>query len=229
MMARRRVLGLLGGGLAFVLGGCGLFGPSTFRYRMRVEVETPEGLRSGFAVRQMWFSQRTNGGYYAQAEGEAVAVDLPGSKTLFALLSGADGNVDYAGHGIWTIFTVMDRDIGPKGGPHELWPKIPVIREPITNPVPMLVKFADIADPKSVERVDPADLAASFGPGVRLTRIVVEKTSEAVTSGIQERLAWLAEVGKTRSTLIPNPPRLLKDAKPIQLVGSDKFSTELFK
>jgi hypothetical protein len=55
----------------------------------------------------------------------------------------------------------------------------------------MLVTFTDITDPKSVQRVDPANLAASFGPGVKLKRIVVETTSERVTTGIQKRLGWL--------------------------------------
>ena len=32
--------------------------------------------------------------------------------------------------------------------------------------LPLLVRFRDINDPTTVERVDPNDLAASFGPGV---------------------------------------------------------------
>lgn len=189
MMARRGVLGLLTGGAAALLVGCS-FQPS-FRYKMTVEVETPDGLKSGHAVREVSFSARANGGDYGHVRGEAVAVDLGGGEMLFALLSGQDGYVDYAGQGIWTIFRVMDRDIGPSGGPHELWPNIPSIREPITDPVPMLVTFADLPDPKSVQRVDPANLAASFGADVKLKRIVIERTRQDVTMGIGKRLEWL--------------------------------------
>lgn len=53
---------------------------------------------------------------------------------------------------------------------------------------PLLLTFTDIKDPTSVARVDPANLAASFGPGVRLKRIVVEVTDDDVTMGIEEQL-----------------------------------------
>jgi hypothetical protein len=48
---------------------------------------------------------------------------------------------------------------------------------------PLLVTFADINDPASVQRVDPDDLAASFGPGYALTTITLAITDEPVTKG----------------------------------------------
>jgi hypothetical protein len=57
---------------------------------------------------------------------------------------------------------------------------------------PMLVTFGDIADPASVKLVDPADLAASFGPGVRLKSVTLEVTDEAVTRPkLDILLSWL--------------------------------------
>jgi hypothetical protein len=53
---------------------------------------------------------------------------------------------------------------------------------------PLLVTFTDMQDPTSVTRVDPANLAASFGTGVRLKRIEVEVTDDDVTTGIGETL-----------------------------------------
>lgn len=202
MMARRSMLWLTAGGAAALLGGCG--SRNALRYKMTVEVDTPEGVKSGFAVRELtydagssWFPfGESRGRIYVK--GDAVAIDLPGRRALFALLAGADGNVDYAGQGISTIFRVMDRRSGSEGGPHELWPHIPSIREPITNPMPMLVTFRDIDDPTSVERVDPANLTVSFGPGVRLKRITVEATDEDVTIGIERRLEWLVDKNRKR-------------------------------
>ena len=52
MMARRGMIGLMLGGAAALLGGCGLFGGNRYRYKMTVEVDTPQGLKSGFAVRR---------------------------------------------------------------------------------------------------------------------------------------------------------------------------------
>jgi hypothetical protein len=58
----------------------------------------------------------------------------------------------------------------------------------------MLVTFGDLADPTSVARVDPDDLASTFGEGVRLRRITVELTDDLVTTGIEKRLGWLPNV-----------------------------------
>ncbi len=167
-----------------------------FRYKMTVEVETPEGVRTGYTVREMRY--RDSGGFMfgegrpqLQLIGEAVAVDFPEGRTLFALLTGQDGDQDYAGRGVSTIFRVLDRSIGPKGGPHELWPKVPVIQEPITDPLPMLVSFRDLNNPKSVERVDPEALDKVFGRGVFLKRITIQATDQEVEMRIDKRLGWL--------------------------------------
>jgi hypothetical protein len=52
----------------------------------------------------------------------------------------------------------------------------------------MMVTFGDLADPTSVAEVDPDDLAATFGEGVKLKRLTVELTDDPVTTGIEERL-----------------------------------------
>ncbi|MGA2044748.1 MAG: hypothetical protein ABSG83_15410 [Roseiarcus sp.] len=57
--------------------------------------------------------------------------------------------------------------------------------------LPLLLRFCDLKDPSSLEVVDPDDLAASFGAGVRLIGARVEITNEPLTSGIRERLPWL--------------------------------------
>jgi hypothetical protein len=58
--------------------------------------------------------------------------------------------------------------------------------------LPLLVTFADITDPTTVQRVDPENLAASFGPGVRLKAVTLEITEEPVTVGkVVEVLGWL--------------------------------------
>jgi hypothetical protein len=67
------------------------------------------------------------------------------------------------------------------------------------------------------------------GPGVRLKRITAEITDAPVTDGIERRLPWLAEVGRVRGTIIPNPPRFLKDSTPIQRISPSDFTTELYK
>ena len=167
-------------------------------------------------------------------------VDLPGGQTLFALLRGVrDG--DGAGyHARLFNQTLADGAVAaPRltrryaaGDWAEERREARRIKPQLTLPplhYPMLVRFRDVRDPKSVEAVDAGALDKSFGAGVKLRRIVLAVTDDPVTSGIENWLGWLSDVGKTRSTLIPNPPRLLKDASAIQLLGPSAFGTELYK
>ena len=57
-----------------------------------------------------------------------------------------------------------------------------------------MVTFADIAAPTSVARMDPNDLAASFGEGVRLKALTLEITREGVTESVVDALLpWLSD------------------------------------
>ena len=181
-----------------------------YRYRLTVEVDTPEGLRSGSSVIEV--ETRVNSansipnpdGLTRRARGEAVAVELPDGQVLFALLRSED-NVDWAKS---ITFTLAPEGSGESGDPfQERFDNMLAMGGAIELPEtlgdynrnltrtsgrPMLVTFRDPADPTSVERVDPDDLAASFGEGVSLKRITVEMTDDPVTRGIEERLGWLA-------------------------------------
>lgn len=213
MMARRGVLGVLAGGAAALLSGCGLFGGNSYRFRMTVEVETPQELKTGssvYTVRGFGTSDLMTGGTSSDAElkGEAVVVNLGGGKMLFALLRMANGTTSDDN---LAIMSMRAMDPAYANNKKDSAQRI-ASGSGITSPAevapedyPLLVTFADIKDPTSVTRVDPANLAASFGPGVRLKRIVVEVTDDDVTAGIEERLGWLFD---------PNRKRISPDKKP---------------
>ena len=58
--------------------------------------------------------------------------------------------------------------------------------------IPMLATFDDITKPETVRKVDPEDLEAVFGEGVRLKAVTLEVTKEAVTEGrVEGVLGWL--------------------------------------
>jgi hypothetical protein len=62
---------------------------------------------------------------------------------------------------------------------------------------PLLLRFGNIADPRTVEQVDPDNLAASFGYGVRLKRITITMLGKTpVTKGISK---YLPSFGKGSS------------------------------
>lgn len=202
MMARRGVLGMLVGGAAALLSGCGLFGNPVYRFKMTVEVETPDGLKRGASV---YAVSATNysptifpeaRGRSREVVGEAVAVEVSPDKTLFALMKTVNG----AGDDNLAYLSMVTLDPAYKNDWVESAQRISSgdgIRSPADvaeGDYPLLVTFTDIDDPRSVQRVDPANLAASFGPGIRLKRITVEVTDDDVTTGIEKQLRWLERV-----------------------------------
>ncbi len=227
MMARRGVLATLAGAAAALLGGCDWSLAPSFRFRMTVEVQTPQGPVSGSSVLEIQANRQTDlmtGGNTVGVDltGEAVAVDLPDGRTLFAVLRLADQKID-------DLPTVVMKTLDPQFDYDRADSAMRIARgRGAEGPValspeayPLLVMFADIADPTSVERVDPA--------AIGVTRITLETTDDPVTTGIERRLAWLEAVGRERGALKPSHSRYLKDAKLINRVRATDFNTELFK
>ena len=195
MMARRTVMGLLAG--AVLLSRCG--GRKEYRYKMTVEVETPQGVKSGSSVWAI-MPYETNSLVGPQAavdfRGEAVVVDIAPGQSLFALLTSADGDPDYAkqlpGRALGSRFLADEDDDVQWCDSADLYPSAPkTVGLARTNPLPKLVTFRDMRDPASVQKVEPGALDTAFGPGVKLRRIILQATDEDVTTGIGERLVWL--------------------------------------
>ena len=241
MMTRRSLMGFAaaaGGTLA--LGGCEKEKiDRVVHYRWALDIETPDGQKSGSGVIELHYHDQSGLGSFdsaipwsVRARGEAVVVDLDARGVLFVLLKGdpmRSVSISAPRFVVPTLFEtwfVPDFHEGEKGAEQldrivRAKPKIDVLPDRL----PMLVRFGDIADPKSVARVDPNNLAASFGPGVKLVRATIEITDDTVTTGIEKKLGWLPQVGKERGTLIPNPPRLLKDASVEQRITPGAFTT----
>ena len=206
---------------ALLLSGCDR--GTSFRYRMTVEVETPQGLRTGSAVHEIeahHVAISVNGTVRGRnLRGQAVAVDLPGGRTLFALMTpaeerfGSDGTIDSV---LRTLDPAYDNDwvesvarVRAGEGTRRSGVIAPTVPNPYTGPsrpdqpahfsnYPLLVTFRNLRDPASVVRVDPTDLATPFGQGTRLRRIWVEVTDDDVTTGIERRLSWLGQYPEPR-------------------------------
>lgn len=124
-----------------------------------VTVMTPAGERSGSAVVQVRWADTPDilpdaPSFQSDVRGEATVVDLGEGRYLFALISGAEQRgiaVFGDGRSYWLeqIKTVA----ASRGETREIPPAHR----------PLLVTFADINDPASVQRVDPDDLDASLG------------------------------------------------------------------
>lgn len=193
-MALRSVLWIIVSVAGASLAGCGLFGGNSYNFRMTVEVDTPNGLKTGSSVYKVTASGGRNpitGGKTSMAElgGEAVMVELPDDKILFALLKTENPlRPDLTDMSMATLDPAYANDRKDSAKRIGRGRGVLSSAEVAPDDYPLLVTFSDMRDPTSVTRVDPADLAASFGPGVRLKRIIVEVTDDDVTSGIDEAL-----------------------------------------
>ncbi|KEO88703.1 hypothetical protein EH31_14775 [Erythrobacter longus] len=191
---------------ALLIGGCFESEVPSYRYRLSVEVETPEGLKTGSSVIEVGATVAgagtvvVNGRTRKSVRGEAVAVDLPDGQTLFALLR-SENEIDWAANIMFLLSRKYRGDDGYERTVYAIRRHKGVRELPMVIPVgggamrrdgrPMLVTFGDEADPMSVEKVDPLNLAATFGEGVSLKRITVQATDDPVTTGIEERLGWI--------------------------------------
>ncbi len=183
------VLMVLVASIAFGVGD--LYVSGTWRYKMTVEIETPEGLKTGSAVRQISNSTSLinlpDSGNPAKVTGEAVIVDLGERGVLFALVSHKSDDEFYQTFPIEgpssTIGIKYYKSL--KSGQK-------ATLDPTRHPwYPKLVMFTDMNDPKTVQAVDHNDLSAVFGNGVKFKAITIETTDDKVTDKIEKWLPWL--------------------------------------
>jgi len=196
MMSRRGMLGVLAGGVGvLLLGGCDYLVPARYRVRMTVEVLTPQGMRTGSsvygesaykAVRLTPHEHSGGGGL----RGEAVVVDLPDGP-LFVLLTSGSASGQPLG-------VLMTRALSNKPNFKDVDAYVSAVRhlswfggkaELPRADWPLMVRFRDIDDPRSVERVEPEAI------GVR--RILLEVTSDRMTTGIEKHFPpWFGDLAK---------------------------------
>ncbi|MEZ0260519.1 MAG: hypothetical protein ACAH80_05880 [Alphaproteobacteria bacterium] len=177
---------------------------SKWRYRMTVNIETPEGIKSGSAVREVSAAQGIHlfpeMGPAIGVSGEAVVVDLGKYGVVFATLTGAIHGPDYGSDIIFNVLPVtketrsgLDR-IPPKGAIMPLSP----------DQYPVFARFTDLNDPTTVEDVtkyekhpDGLHYALKgylFGDGIHLKNVTLEMTDDPMSEWkLQNWLPWIHE------------------------------------
>lgn len=170
------------------------------RYRITVEVDTPEGLRTGSSVWEVSASEGIGfpgpeaGSISYKIKGDAVAVDLPGT-TVFALLRSTNGSVDYPAY-------VVQRHLFAYPEPRielimDNWReslrriRASKVQFDLANDeYPMLVRFRDLHDPGTVERLDGDGIHERLGIGFHIARIAIQITDDPVELKINKRFSW---------------------------------------
>ncbi|WP_027155593.1 hypothetical protein [Mesorhizobium sp. WSM2561] len=157
--------------------------------KVTVEVLVDGKVVSGSAVSHVWWQEANALGVYPSGyKGEATVVDLGRRGQLFALIGEETKYI--------AQYTRHDH-LGYRRGDYErLLPAIMRFRGTKDVPrdrYPLLVTFTDPNDPRTVRKVDPNVISAAFGPGVSLSRVTLEITDEATTSGkVETLLPWLS-------------------------------------
>jgi hypothetical protein len=232
-----------------------------WRYKTTVYVQTPEGLKSGYAVRRIqqytypddymhqsrpyWLSMlhayyaHYRYGHFQGLIGEAVRVDLGERGQLFALMKGYRLGQDYGSEIVRYIFPFEGKPGGPLTQEGLEYYKNLKDAKTVLNPLyyPVLVRFQDIKDPKTVELVYNVDcggdpmcmepkisdegLTRAFGEGVKIERIEIEMTDEPVTEGMEKLLIWLPARNKQPGALGGDPETPFQDPTGLYLTGVD--------
>ncbi|MFT4159767.1 hypothetical protein [Shinella sp.] len=183
--------------VVFALSGCRLIGFYNWSWNQKLElrVMTPDGEVSGSSVIQAsygfwpkWYGMGDFMGASNHAHsGEAAFVEVAPGRYLFAIMSQNDPEMAYETF-IGPITTSREERI-------EGFDRLYRLRETRALPrelYPTLVTFRDINDPASVQKVDPDDLEASFGPGYALYGVNISITGDPVTKRkINNVLPWI--------------------------------------
>lgn len=190
---------------------------TTYRFRITLNVDTPQGLRSGSSVMEVrnrsypaWTTLGNNSGQ-SSLKGEAVFVDLGAGadgkpRNLIALLTlglrGENPNL-YFLPGM--AFEPLWKQARGAGG--ALWevPKLPLgTRAELRGDlIPTLMTFTNLDDPATARAVRPDNFSQTFGEGFALRSATIEMvsagtwpltllgmTGEPVTTGIEKKLPW---------------------------------------
>ncbi|NOJ42687.1 hypothetical protein [Bradyrhizobium australiense] len=183
------------------------------KYRLTVEVETPEGRKSASGVVAVHPDRSYTRRGQTRTVGDAIFVDLGQGKNLVALLAHIDSklvldDVNYvalraygAAAGKRVSFNEMSRLTG-----------VVPVKDAL---IPVLVTFADPTVPGSAKVVPPDDAEAVLGKGYRLQPISAEVVpngywpldfggalGEPVTRGIQAKLPWLGDAGNSAAAAL---------------------------
>ena len=173
------------------------------KYRLTLEVETPEGIKSGSSI----LSVHPDRGYsrhgHTTARGDAVFLDFGGGKNLVGLLAHIDKKIDLDG-----INYVALRAYNAAGGKRVSFNEMSKMQGvvPVTGElIPLLATFTDPANPATMRTVPPDHLDAVLVNGFRLKGVSAEivpngfwpvdfggTLGQPVTRAIADRLPWVA-------------------------------------
>ncbi len=193
------------------------------KYRLAIEVETPDGVKSASGVMAVHPDRGYSRSGSTLTKGDAVLIDLGAGRNLVALLAHiGDNGLELDGMnfvalrafnaaGRKTTFNAMNQMTGTV---------------PVTGAlIPVLAAFSDINDPATLRVVRPDNLQATYGKGFWLRGVTVEAVAngiwpldfggalgEPATRGIEAKLPWWNRAGDPAAAALRAAGLQSKDA-----------------
>ena len=165
-----------------------------FRYRLTIEVETPDGIKSGSSViggRAMVVIDINGTGFLQRTAGDAIFVDLGGGRNVVALL--AVGSVQrymdfyhFAPEALGFKVDFRNREATYKA--------LEVRRDSVevsSPPLPLFATFPNVENGRTARVFEASQFATVLGPEFRFKRAIVALTKEPLTRGIESKLPWM--------------------------------------
>lgn len=186
--------------LAICLVGCGR--RESYRYKLTLAVNTPEGVKRASNVVEVQFSGVSvpARGVMHDLNGEALYLDLGAGRRplIISIVNQLHQRKDVR----WSrdggpSEILLAKLYGAQLSGEDLLEKISSISKArgshkiSPDDLPDILTFADVNVPGSVLEVDRHDLSATFGANVSWDTITLEITDEPITRDINSKLPWL--------------------------------------
>lgn len=169
------------------LGSCDYVFPHTWRYRITVDIETPEGIKTGMAVREVRAQQNIAQWLNPDVKsitnkviGEAVVINLEKRGVVFALIKWDSYEEFYKAfpnkYETWTE-RIQYYDALESGTKSQLHHKRP-----------QLIYFSNINDPTTLKSLSYGTLSSEIGENVKIKNVSVEITEDQISNDVGK---WL--------------------------------------
>lgn len=204
--------------------------PFSLRYRLTIHIETPEGVKSGSTIQEVFHPPADSENIYnphnqGVPRGEAAYIDLGERGTVFAIMPDPPNARNRFFGLIRGVFPTVP-EIHDQLRFQELlqhYNDLSGVKDEVPPGFyPMFVRFRDINDPKTIElvyerkdgsrkdmeQVDTDRFQEFFGKGVRIKNMTLEMTDDPYEWKLGTKLPWIETMSEKDVT------RALREAQP---------------
>lgn len=179
----------------WLVASCSSMFPTTYRYRMTVNVNAGGRIISGSSIVEVATSRGSgvpNSALRERIRGEAAAVRLPSGALVLVLLNDANYG-DAAQRLAFAAYGASFTDIGPDPDTFALLKRLKAHREIVQLPrgdYPMVIKFENLNDPRSAVLADPGSIEIYRGGRVFIESIKIQITSDSLEYKLADMFPW---------------------------------------